>query len=123
MRVECTEPGFEGNFIELSDVWTRGEMRRFWRKETNDEDRREWLSLLQGKITAIHLEAVNGDPITRADQYTDEELERIDNRLWLWVQSALLKAVMDVNDLGNALRRRLWDTSGEKTDTTDRQTN
>ena len=80
-------------------------------------------SLLQGKITAIHLEAVNGDPITRADQYTDGELERIDNRLWLWVQSALLKAVMDVNDLGNALGRRLWDTSGEKTDTTDRQTN
>ena len=111
MRYDCTEPGFENCWVEFSDAWTRKDMREFWADLETPEQVAGWLALVQRKITGCHLATTEGDAITSGADITEQAMdERMDMRLYSWLQSVLIKAATDVAILGKAAGRRLFVT-------------
>lgn len=101
MRYECDIPGFEECYFEVSERWTRGEIKQFY-KANNDD----YLAIICAKIEEIHLATVAGFIDSPAD-LTIEATDDIDVILWTWFSTAISTAVGDVQDLGNE-RARLW---------------
>lgn len=112
-RYDCEHDEFSGAFVELSDVWTRGEMRRFANEQTDPD---AYWQLIRNKITALSLPTVDGDTIDNPDLLTDEDvLDAIDVRLWQWFSYVPIKHVGDLRKLGEALGLGLFSTSGAVT--------
>jgi len=105
MRYPCEEPGFEGNWIEVDLAWTRAEWRAFWSTET---DRDATLALIQSKVTTCNLERIGQPPLTIGSELTEEALDQVDIRLYMWFTSVTLRAAQDINNAGEALRRKLF---------------
>ena len=63
IRIECTLPGLEGNWIDLSDTWSRAEIMAFYPAilQGNDE---VTLPLLQRKLSGVHLHLIDGALVT-----------------------------------------------------------
>jgi hypothetical protein len=120
-RYTCDIPGFEDCFIEFTDAWSRREIRKFYGTTDTDDEKEKWLSLIRHKIDVLHIKLMTGLTIDTPSQLTEEALDEMDIRLFHWMNAAIQKAPVDVSELGNAARRRLWDTSEISTDTTDRQ--
>jgi hypothetical protein len=108
MRLTCTIPGFEHCFVELSDRWTRREVRAF-----READTAEGVAVLRRKITAIHLDCADGNHITAPDQMTDERLDEVDTQVYLWMPGALMIGLRELENLGFRAGLRLFDTTGE----------
>jgi urease accessory protein UreF len=101
MRYECTEPGFEGAFLEFSaQGWTRKELHLLRTLEESDA----WFALLRGKLTAYHLPTVTGGAL---EAFDSDGLDLLDLVLYNWFVTAVIEAVRDVTNLGNAPWRRL----------------
>jgi hypothetical protein len=112
-RYACKHDEFSGAYVELSDVWTRGEMRKFANEQTDPD---AYWALIRSKITALSLPTVDGDTIDNPDMLTDEDvLDAIDVRLWQWFSYVPIKHVGDVRKLGEALGLELFSTSGAVT--------
>ena len=105
MRYECSDPQFAGVFVEFSEAWSRGEMRRFFDPKL---PRDEWLALVASKIVALYLPRLYGEPLTNPADISQATTDDVDVRLWHWLNTAMTRAVGDVGTLGEALGRTLW---------------
>ena len=95
MRLQCNIEGFEQCYIELSDRWTRRELRDFFTTRVDDA-----AGLIQKKITAIYIECADGQPITTADQLTEERLEQVDVQVYNWLPGAIMTGLRELENLG-----------------------
>lgn len=59
IRIECTVPELAGNWVDLSDVWTRREASDFYAAAIAGNDAVTF-PLLQNKLTAVHLHLPTG---------------------------------------------------------------
>jgi hypothetical protein len=114
MRYQCDIPGFEDNFIELSERWTRGELATV---DTLEGEAYFWL--LRRKLTAVYLSRVDeiGDSINPIDTpagFTREATEAIDFMVWRWVAHAMRKGINTLYSLGEESARR-WSRAQEMT--------
>lgn len=109
MRYECDDPQFAGAFIEFSEQWS---VRQ--RRALVDGDGPEYVKLLASKVTALHLPAIEGDAITEPAQFDQENIDRIDFRLFEWAKRTTVQLLMDLASLGEAYKRRLYGISEEK---------
>lgn len=105
-RYTCTEPGFETAFIEFAEAWS---VRQ--RRSMIDAVGEDYLALAREKITGIYLPAVEGEPLTTAADFTEANLDRLDVRLFTWLTTVSLKVLLDLADLGEAVRRRSYGIS------------
>jgi hypothetical protein len=105
---KCDIPGLEDNFIELSDSWSRKEVRSFW--ELKDD---VYLALLQSKLIACHLARPGDTPITEPVAFTAEVLDTLDWRIVRWASTVPVAHVQALGELGEALGRRLFGSTAE----------
>ena len=110
-RYECDDPDFAGNFIEYSDAWSLREVNAMVGAPLT-----ETVPLAARKVTALHLDTVEGEPLTEAGDMTNEALEEIDLRLYYWLAGTFAKVTGDIGQLGEALRRRWFASCAAKTD-------
>jgi len=103
MRYCCDLPGFEDNFIELSDVWSRKQVKSFWQFEGE-----AYMALLKTKVVSCNLACPDGPPITEAFLFTEEGLEQVDFRIYHWVVNVPVKHVSELGTLSLACGRRLF---------------
>lgn len=103
-KYQCDIPGFEDCWFELSERWTRGELKAFFAETGN-----KYLDLVRSKIIACYF-AAEGAPITEPAQLTSENVDRIDIWLWKWFGTAVAVGVDELYSMGEAHARR-W--SGE----------
>jgi len=104
MRYTCDEPGYETSFVEFSPRWSAGQVKRFF----SESEGGDHLALLRDKITALHLDCAEGEPITDPANLTPEDFERVDFVVARWFSSAQVRIVADLSDLGEAAGRRLY---------------
>lgn len=110
MRFEYEGDEFPGAFVEVSDAWSIGQRRAFLELKGDD-----WLALWRKKIVALHLPALEGEPLDDSEQVTQDGLDRLDVRLFAWLEAAIVLTVRELADLGEAQRRALFDTYAKKT--------
>jgi len=98
MRINCTLPGREAFFVEVSERWTRGEIRRFWGAAVgiSEEDA---AALLVAKTEAVYLETAAGLALDDPDDLTDEQLDALDYEVYLWLSTAYGHAVNELQAL------------------------
>lgn len=108
MRFDCAEPEFPGAFVEFTDAWSVGEKRRVF--EVQGE---EFYALLQRKLTALHLPALEGDALDAPADVTRDGVDRLDGRLWDWLRGTISTAILELGNLGEAVRQRLYISAGK----------
>lgn len=111
MRYTCDIPGLEDNTLELSDAWSRAEVRQFWQYQ--GEDAEGYMALIQHKILAMNLTCIDAEPLTTADQFTSDNLDRLDFRAFEWLRWVPITHVRKLGELGEAARLRLFKNTGE----------
>lgn len=127
MKYECDSPGLKDNFVEFSDSWSRAQTRATWTAwgdipegKVSDEEavaaEEELLATLRPKIISLHLACPDAEPITDPADLTPARTEQMDQRVYLWWVNVWLVHLRDLANLGNALGRRLFDTSEAKQD-------
>lgn len=127
MRYDCDDPEqpeLAHNFVEYSDSWSHGETRQALagpKKGETEEQRAErhaaWLELIKRKMLTVHMACTEGEPITDPATITEADLDRIDQRVYLWFSQTWVAHLNYLGDLGNALGARLFassDTSKEQ---------
>lgn len=108
------DPAFAGDYIEFSDSWSRAQVRAAWESipaTADGGDDEPLLRCLRPKIIALHLTCVDAPPITNAADLTPTRTEQMDTRLYQWFAGVWVAHLRYLSDLGNALGRRLRDTS------------
>lgn len=99
-KYTCDIPGFEDCWFEISERWTRGELKSFF-AETGDA----YLDLIRRKIVAIHM-PTEGDPITEPAHLVNENIDRVDIWVWKWFGTAIAVGVDELYSMGEAHARR-----------------
>lgn len=107
IRIECTAEGLTGNWVEMSPVWTRGEMRRWYTAVLSLEDA-EYFELLRTKITGVHVYLPDGDLVADVDALI-ERFDDMDERLVRWLAAGLSNGIKELLALGEGSRRLLFD--------------
>lgn len=108
MRLQCSIEGFEQCYLEISDRWTRKEMRDFRTANLADT-----IDLFKAKITGVHIECADGNHITTVEQMTDERLDQVDSRVYFWMPGALTQGLKELETLGFLAGLRRYDITGE----------
>ena len=97
MRFDCKLDGMGENWVDVSDVWTRKEIATMAAVST-PAALVEWL---QRKLTACHIETVEGEAIVSPDALTIEAIdERVDVRLYDFLGTVLIQSVGELRTLG-----------------------
>lgn len=96
MRIECTEPGFEQNWVEVSERWTRRETANLWAVAGE-----ELFAIIREKTTACHVVPVVGDPITDPQLLTPENLMDCDETVLSFLGGALTRTIAERRRIGN----------------------
>lgn len=99
MRYTCNVEGFEHCFVEVSERWTRGDVKNFFAMKGE-----EYLALLRSKIVAIHLDATS--PIDAPEKLTSAAADDVDYQVWRWFSVAVQKGVDDLYSMGEENARR-----------------
>lgn len=110
MRIDCDVPGYEHCYIEMSERWTRREMRDFWQLQGE-----EYLALIARKTVSLRLQVsdLGGDLLTDPADLTEAALDRLDYLLFSWFNTVPIIAVQELQRLGEATRRRLYVRAGD----------
>lgn len=112
LRYHCSLEGLEENWVDVSDVWTRKEMRD-WVATQNIE---EIIEFWHKKIVACHIETLGGEPITDPALITMELVDdALDVRIVDFLSGVLSWACVHIKSLGLASGRLSSDTSEKKT--------
>ena len=109
MRFDFEGEEFPGAFVEISDAWSIGQRRAFLELKGA-----EWLDLWRSKVVALHLPALEGEPIDDPAEITQDGLDRLDVRLFAWLEAAIILTVRELGSLGEAQRRALFDTYAKR---------
>lgn len=107
MRFTCNIPGLEDNWIEFSDVWTRGEGKDLFTLP----EKQAFDKYFARKAVTCHLEQVDGEPLTDPKAIAYEGLDNVDARVFGFVARALFSAYTEQQRLGNASALLSSDTS------------
>lgn len=107
IRIECTLPELAGNWVDLSDVWTRREASDFYAAAIAGNDAVTF-PLLQRKLTAVHLHLADGTPVTDVAMLF-ERFDDLDVRLARWLATNIMDALQRMLAMGEAQRRLLFD--------------
>lgn len=107
IRIECTLPALAGNWVDLSDVWTRGEIRAWYAGALAN---REEVThpLLARKLVGVHLYLADGTLVEDAATLF-ERIDDFDIRLVRWLAAAVMDALKELMAMGEAKRRLLFD--------------
>lgn len=105
IRIECTIDGLDDNWLQLSDTWSRREMRA-WYTAVLQADESTWLPILQSKLLGVHMRLIDGTPIADADALI-EQLDNMDVRLARWLPHSVLGALVEMLALSESSRRIL----------------
>lgn len=97
MRITCTLPGYEQCYVEVSDRWTRGEIRRFWSGGLTGDD--DASALLIQKTEAVYLVTVDGLDLDDPSDLTDENLDQLAYEMFVWLSNAYGHAVNELQTL------------------------
>lgn len=100
----CDIPGYADCFVQISDNWTRGDMKRF--SVTWGAD---FLELVRPKLVSISLFGGIDTPAA----LTTENTDALPYTLWRWLATALQKGKDDLHSMGEATARRSLDGSGK----------
>lgn len=95
-----------GSHIEYSDSWTRSEVARLFNLSNE-----EYLAHVRSKIMSVHLHAPGGEHITSPDMLNETALDRVDWPTYLWFVETPTAHVREMQRLGEAARRALYDGS------------
>ena len=95
-RIECHEKGFERNWIEFDTRWTRRQLDEF--DKATDAT---MFSILQPKVTALHIELMDGASIDRPQDFTYDQMQDADILLFGWAVAAVYTAIGRRKLLGN----------------------
>lgn len=106
IRVECTTPGLEGNWIEVDDVWTRKELQAF----VSLQGEGFW-ALWGRKVMACHLVLADGGVVSDPAA-VGLVLDDLDLRLLRWLSNGVLTATQYLLNLGEGSARLLLDGVG-----------
>lgn len=109
MRYECEDEAFAGDFVELSDSWSRAQTRAIWAQQMQDEAL--FLDLLRPKIIALHLTCVDAPPIQTPADLIPERTDAMDMRLYRWFANVWWVHLRDLANLGEVLGARLYTIS------------
>ena len=97
---KCDVEGFEEAFVLFDDVWSRGDVRAFW-----DSKGEEHLQQVLDKIRGCRIPLVDGSVVTDPGELIIELLDDIDIRLWVWFSDLPTKHVLELQNLGEMMRR------------------
>lgn len=103
IRVECTTPGLEHCYIEVTERWTRGDIAALFEAD-------KAAGVFQRRVTSCLLELADGAALTDvATVYDDEGALNpdLDFRLLRFVPEAVILAVNEVASLGKSNARLL----------------
>ncbi len=101
IRVECSTPGLEANWIEVSEVWTRRELQEF-ATVTGDA----FWALWARKVSACCIVDATGEALSDP-AVVQQRLDDLDIRLLRWLSAAVLSATQHLLNLGEASARLL----------------
>lgn len=96
IRVECSTPGLEENWIEVAEVWTRKELSEFLTLRGDP-----FTALFARKVTACHLVTADGTVITDPAAALAAR-DDFDLRLVRFPTAAVLEATDHLLSLGEA---------------------
>ncbi len=104
IRIECTAPGLEENWLEVTEAWSRRELRDFVTLSGPP-----FIALWERKVTACNLAPVTGEPITdpRLVFGPDGRRDDLDVRLNDFLTGAVLDATGYLLTLGELPKRLL----------------
>ena len=108
IRVECTTPGLEHCYIEVSERWTRGDIAALF-------DAGKAADVFQRRVTACALDLADGSRLTDVAMVYDETgalHPDLDFRLLYFVPEAVILAVNEIASLGKANARLLSGGTG-----------
>lgn len=106
-RYYCDIDGLTDNWVDVSEVWTRREFDQVF-ESAYAESWQEWVGR---KVVACNIRAGDG-VITDPALLTDEVLADADLRLWGFLGGVLIRAAVDLRNLGNVSGRLLSGMSG-----------
>ena len=109
MKFTCNLEGFEGNWIEFSDRWTRAEGKELFDLPERDA----FNKFMPAKCIACHLEQSDGDPITDPAKLTYDALDDVDLVVFGFVARALYNCYQELTRLGNASARLSSNTTAQ----------
>lgn len=107
IRIECTLPALAGNWVDLSDVWTRGEVRAWYAGALAGKDEVTF-PLLAQKLVGVHLHLADGTLVEDAATLF-ERIDELDMRLVRWLSLGVMDALKELMALGEGRRRLLFD--------------
>ena len=92
MRIACAAAGLTDAWVEVSESWSRNDLRRATTAEGT-----EFLALLARKVTACYLPDGTGWIVTEPARLAEEELlDDLDGRLVSFLAQALVMAAAEV---------------------------
>ncbi len=110
LRFTVNIEGLESDWVEVSESWTRGEV-----KAVNASDEATLLDYLQRKLTGCHLSRPGGEPLTDPAHITEEALDELDLRLVDFLGTVLIQATAHLRSLGPLAGRLLSPGSDNST--------
>jgi hypothetical protein len=102
IRIECTTPGLEDCFVEVSERWTRSDIGAIFQPGI------PFAALWRRRVTACYLACVDGAALVDPALVCDEEgavHPDLDVRLVNFPEAALVLAVNEIASLGKANAR------------------
>ena len=108
VRLECTLEDLVGNWVELSEVWTRAELKRWNLAVLGFAPEESLFDLLQQELVAVHLYLPDGTLVTDAATLM-ERFDDLDSRLTRWLSAGISQAQRDMLSLAEARKRLLYD--------------
>ena len=115
MRYDCDHPDFAGDYIEISDRWSRAQTGAIF--EAAGEDDELFWQLLSAKVLSLNLSCVDAPAITEAGDLTPARADDLDLRLFRWLNQCWMAHLNRLSDLGKALGRQLYATYDTPTPT------
>ncbi len=107
-KVTCTTEGFTDNWIDLSESWTRREV-----KELDGSNIAEVLAILRRKATACNIILSTGEVVTEVTRLTEDGLEDCDQQVWGFILGCQFREVAALQALGNFSVRLSSDSAGK----------
>lgn len=107
MRIECKEAGFESNWVDVSDRWTRRETASLYTVSGED-----YFALLRAKVTDCHIVPTVGEPITDPQDIAPDNLMDCDETVHGFLGGALQMAIAERRSIGNLSARPSSTTNG-----------
>lgn len=109
MKYNCPIPEFEECYVEMSENWTRGQVKTFFSASGE-----AYVQVLKKKILSINLKTENG-AITLPEELTEANIENVDMILWKWFSTAINAGIDRLYSLGEEIAQSWLKEQGTMT--------